>query len=46
VGSTRTLSRRSATSSTRVVDDVESEDVIYEVGERVVELCADHPLYE
>jgi len=30
----------------RVVDDVESEDVIYEVGERVVELCADHPLYE
>ena len=30
----------------RVVDDVDSEDVIYEVGERVVELCADHPLYE
>ena len=30
----------------RVVDDVESEDVIYEVGERVVELCEEHPLYE
>ena len=30
----------------RVVDEVDSEDVIYEVGERVVELCAEHPLYE
>src|SRR6056297_2238690 len=30
----------------RVVDDVESDDVIYEVGERVVELCEEHPLYE
>ncbi|MBP1921175.1 glycine hydroxymethyltransferase [Halorubrum alkaliphilum] len=30
----------------RVVDDVDSEDVIYEVGERVVELCAEYPLYE
>ena len=30
----------------RVVDNVDSEDVIYEVGERVVELCAEHPLYE
>ncbi|PSQ56133.1 serine hydroxymethyltransferase [Halobacteriales archaeon SW_8_68_21] len=30
----------------RVVDDVDSEDVIYEVGERVVELCEAHPLYE
>ena len=30
----------------RVVDDVESDDVIYEVGERVAELCAEHPLYE
>src|SRR6056297_3942333 len=30
----------------RVVDDVDSEDVIYEVGERVVELCEEHPLYE
>ncbi len=29
----------------RVVDDHESEDVIYEVGERVVELCAEYPLY-
>ncbi len=29
----------------RVVDDHDSEDVIYEVGERVVELCAEHPLY-
>ena len=30
----------------RVVDNADSDDVIYEVGERVVELCADHPLYE
>jgi len=30
----------------RVVDDADSDDVIYEVGERVVELCAEHPLYE
>ena len=30
----------------RVVDDVDSDDVIYEVGERVVELCEAHPLYE
>jgi len=30
----------------RVVDDVDSKDVIYEVGERVVELCEAHPLYE
>jgi len=30
----------------RVVDDADSEDVIYEVGERVVELCEAHPLYE
>jgi glycine hydroxymethyltransferase len=30
----------------RVVDNVESDDVIYEVGERVVELCEAHPLYE
>jgi len=30
----------------RVVDDVDSEDVIYEVGERVVELCEANPLYE
>ena len=30
----------------RVVDNVDSEDVIYEVGERVVELCTEHPLYE
>ena len=29
----------------RVVDAHESEDVIYEVGERVVELCAEHPVY-
>ncbi|MWV64867.1 aminotransferase class I/II-fold pyridoxal phosphate-dependent enzyme [Halorubrum sp. JWXQ-INN 858] len=29
----------------RVVDDVDSEDVIYEVGERVVELCEEFPLY-
>jgi glycine hydroxymethyltransferase len=30
----------------RVVDNVDSDDVIYEVGERVVELCEAHPLYE
>ena len=30
----------------RVVDNVESKDVIYEVGERVAELCAEYPLYE
>ncbi|MFC5133722.1 MULTISPECIES: serine hydroxymethyltransferase [Haloferacaceae] len=30
----------------RVIDDAESEDVIYEVGERVVELCREYPLYE
>ncbi|TKX71073.1 serine hydroxymethyltransferase [Halorubrum sp. SP9] len=30
----------------RVVDGVDSDDVIYEVGERVVELCEAHPLYE
>ena len=30
----------------RVVDNVGSEDVIYEVGERVVELCAEYPLYD
>ena len=30
----------------RVVDNVDSDDVIYEVGERVVELCDAHPLYE
>jgi len=30
----------------RVVDNVDSDDVIYEVGERVVELCEEHPLYE
>ncbi|GAB6880168.1 serine hydroxymethyltransferase [Halorubrum gandharaense] len=30
----------------RVVDNVDSEDVIYEVGERVHELCAEYPLYE
>ena len=30
----------------RVVDDADSDDVIYEVGERVVELCAEYPLYE
>jgi glycine hydroxymethyltransferase len=30
----------------RVVDDVDSDDVIYEVGERVVELCEANPLYE
>ena len=30
----------------RVVDDVDSEDVIYEVGERVQELCDANPLYE
>jgi glycine hydroxymethyltransferase len=29
----------------RVVDNVESDDVIYKVGERVVELCEAHPLY-
>ncbi|ESS03860.1 MAG: serine hydroxymethyltransferase [uncultured archaeon A07HR67] len=30
----------------RVVDDADSEDVIYEVGERVVELCEANPLYQ
>ncbi len=30
----------------RVVDNVDSEDVIYEVGERVAELCTEYPLYE
>ncbi|GAB3693170.1 serine hydroxymethyltransferase [Halorubrum pallidum] len=30
----------------RVVDNVESDDVIYEVGERVAELCEEYPLYE
>ncbi|MFC6613530.1 serine hydroxymethyltransferase [Halopenitus salinus] len=30
----------------RVVDDHDSEDVIYEVGERVDELCGQYPLYE
>ncbi|MFC5279556.1 serine hydroxymethyltransferase [Halorubrum rubrum] len=30
----------------RVIDDADSEDVIYEVGERVVELCREYPLYE
>ena len=30
----------------RVVDDADSEDVIYEVGERVVELCEAYPLYQ
>ena len=33
----------------RVVDAAaagEPEDVVYEVGERVVELCGEHPLYE
>ncbi|SEH65976.1 serine hydroxymethyltransferase [Halopenitus malekzadehii] len=30
----------------RVVDDHDSEDVIYEVGERVEELCDAHPIYE
>ncbi|GAB7091910.1 serine hydroxymethyltransferase [Halorubrum luteum] len=30
----------------RVVDNADSEDVIYEVGERVVELCEEFPLYE
>ncbi|MFW6321520.1 MAG: serine hydroxymethyltransferase [Halohasta sp.] len=30
----------------RVVDNHDDEDVIAEVGERVDELCADHPLYE
>jgi len=30
----------------RVVDNHESEDVIYEVGERVDELCAEYTLYE
>jgi glycine hydroxymethyltransferase len=29
-----------------VIDDADSEDVIYEVGERVVELCREYPLYE
>ena len=30
----------------RVVDNHDSDDVIYEVGERVTELCAENPLYE
>ncbi|WP_066411300.1 serine hydroxymethyltransferase [Halorubrum aethiopicum] len=30
----------------RVIDDADSDDVIYEVGERVVELCREYPLYE
>ena len=30
----------------RVVDNHDSEDVIYEVGERVAELCSANPLYE
>ncbi|SDY53892.1 serine hydroxymethyltransferase [Halopenitus persicus] len=30
----------------RVVDNHDSEDVIYEVGERVEELCAAHPVYD
>ncbi|MUW15427.1 aminotransferase class I/II-fold pyridoxal phosphate-dependent enzyme [Halorubrum sp. CBA1125] len=30
----------------RVVDNVDSDDVIYEVGERVAELCEEYPLYE
>ncbi|MFA9516295.1 serine hydroxymethyltransferase [Halopenitus sp. H-Gu1] len=30
----------------RVVDSHDSDDVIYEVGERVNELCAAHPLYQ
>ncbi|OYR59157.1 serine hydroxymethyltransferase [Halorubrum halodurans] len=30
----------------RVIDDADSEDVIYEVGERVVELCREYPLYD
>jgi len=30
----------------RVVDAAGDDDVIYEVGERVVELCEEHPLYE
>ncbi|TKX78482.1 serine hydroxymethyltransferase, partial [Halorubrum sp. SD626R] len=30
----------------RVVDDVDSDDVIYEVGERVAELCEEYPLYQ
>ncbi len=30
----------------RVVDNVDEEDVIYEVGERVAELCEQFPLYE
>ncbi|MEF8779574.1 MAG: serine hydroxymethyltransferase [Haloferacaceae archaeon] len=30
----------------RVVDNHDSDDVIYEVGERVRELCAEYPLYE
>jgi glycine hydroxymethyltransferase len=30
----------------RVVDNADSEDVVYEVGERVVELCEAHPLYQ
>ncbi|WP_418281543.1 serine hydroxymethyltransferase [Halorubrum sp. DTA98] len=29
----------------RVVDAADSDDVIYEVGERVVELCEEYPLY-
>jgi len=30
----------------RVVDNHDSEDVIYEVGEEVTSLCAEFPLYE
>ena len=30
----------------RVVDNADSDDVIYEVGERVVDRCAAYPLYE
>jgi len=30
----------------RVVDNADSDDVIYEVGERVVELCDAYPLYQ
>jgi len=30
----------------RVVDSADDDDVIYEVGERVVELCEENPLYE
>ncbi|XVH31856.1 serine hydroxymethyltransferase [Haloferacaceae archaeon DSL9] len=30
----------------RIIDAHDSDDVIYEVGERVSELCAENPLYE